>query len=340
MAQIAFTVGLPDAEKNYEGRRQLADVLGIADSGASARGSTYYKSLLACPREHALIYEIGLGPKQKTDQLNAGWLMHLALETYYRTIMEHQQALKRNAGPRGVRYDDVFFHGAEPDASRIAWNTIKPVSQEPGYKEIWEDVSRMVDAYFDRYAGVDRWEILAVEETLEYWGSRRKNIDYTTRLDLIVCDHADGRLWVIEHKSTKWLTRDLIDNYDLDLQICGQMWCLHQCVDLTKYPRLGGVRINIVTRHKQPQYVRHDVLPSKAHLQGFEQTMHQWVATRDFHKSLGWPKALGHCSGYARGYAKCQFYEICREFPTATVHELSTWADPPAGFFIKPKKAA
>lgn len=331
---IEITVGLPGGKKPLDTRRPIHEVVGLHDQGPSARGSTYYKSLLDCPREHGLLYQVGLNRTQKSDALNTGWLFHHALETYYKVIYEHQQALIRNA--RGaVRYDDIFFHGAESDAARAAWNAIKPVSAEPGFEDIWSETSNVVDHYFDRYAGVDRWEILAVEETLEYWGSCRKAFDFTTRLDMVIKDHADHRMWVVEHKTTKYLSKDLIDFYDLDLQICGQMWTLQKTVDLSKYPKLGGVRINIGTKHKESQFVRHEVLPSPAHLAAFEDAMMRWVRTRAFQQKEGWPKALGHCSGYARGYAQCQFYELCRGFPSAKVSDIAAWADAPKGFFFK-----
>lgn len=336
MPMIEISVGLPSANKPLENRRLIHEVVGATDVGASSRGSTYYSSLLNCAREHGLLYDIGLSPKQKSDALNDGWLYHHALETYYRVIFEHQKALKRNGS---CRYDDIFFHGAEPDAAQAAWKAIKPVSQEPGYEKTWETVSKLVDQYLDRYANTDRWEIVAIEETLEYWGARVGSLDYTCRLDLIIIDHADGRMWVVEHKTARNLTRDLLDYYDLDLQICGQMWCLQKCVDLTQYPRFGGVCLNIATKHKDSRYIRHPVLPSQAHIDAFEQSVRMHVELREEKRKRGWPKSLGHCSGYARGYSYCQFYEVCREHPSATVHDLARWADPPHGYVFR-KRAA
>jgi len=308
----------PDAD-----RRPAADVLGVEDAGASARGSTYYKSLLMCPREHGLTHEAGLKPESPSEPLTLGWLYHHCLEVYYGAIMEGQQAPGWAPG------------NPDRESSRIgmqkAYAVIEAIEAEPGYVATGASLRRMVDGYFEQYDGQDNWRIIAVEEQLVYRGG----FAYSARLDLIIEDLDNGGLWIVEHKSARTITNDLIDNYQMDMQILGQVWLLNSCVDLSKYPRFMGVRVNIVTKHKEPRFARVDVCPSRYHLAAFEQSQGKWVQVRGVMQQLEWPQAFGHCSGFSRGYGKCQFFAVCHGHPRMGVSDWAAQEDPPEGFVRK-----
>lgn len=303
-------------------RRRPAQVLKIVDVGASPYGSTFHKSLLACPREHGLSHIAKIKPEIVADALSAGWLFHHCLELLYRAVQAHQQA-------SNDKFDsDGFLFGGWKAGMAKAFAAIDTFSAEPGYDEIEADVRRMLIQYDEVYAGRDRWVILAVEETLIYEGE----INYSTRLDLLVQDlDRGGDMYVVEHKTARMITSELLDNYQLDLQILGQVWLLKKCVDLKRYPHFGGVKINIVTKHKTPQTVRVDVAPSDAHLQAFYNAQRQWGQLRKIMERMGWPRALGHCAGYARGYSRCQYFDLCHGHPQLGVAD---WAkgEAPYGF--------
>lgn len=290
-------------------RRSLGDVLGIKDTGASPFGSTFYKTVLACPREHGLRYHVGLVPAVTKDQLAAGWIWHYCLQRYYEIIQQHQR--KSNA-----RYDsaDYLWGGAKAGLAK-AYEIVEAFEREPGYEKVIDDVRRMLDRYFDVYSDRDRWQIVAVEETLLYQGP----IYYSARLDLIVNDFERGGLWIVEHKTARSITADLLDNYQLDLQILGQVWLFKHCVNLKRYPHFQGVKINIATKHKTPQLTRVDVSPSDDHLAAFYSSQVQWRKLKGYMQKLGWPQSLGHCSGYARGYSKCTYFELCHGQPQRSV---------------------
>jgi len=302
-------------------RRRLADVLKLKDVGASPYGSTVQKTLLACPREYGLRYHAGLHPEFVNDALSAGWLWHYCLQRYYEEIQKAQRT--SNAKQNTPEY---LWGGAKAGLA-VAYRVVETVESEPGYDEVAADVRRMLDQYFEVYSDRDRWRIVAVEETIIYRGV----IDYSTRLDLLVEDLERGGLWIVEHKSARMVTSELLDNYQLDLQILGQVWLLKHCVDLARYPHFGGVKINIVTKHKTPQVVRIDVAPSNAHLQAFYDAQVQWKHVKGVMRTLGWPRSLGHCAGYARGYSRCQFFDVCHGHPQLGVVEWSS-GDPPYGF--------
>lgn len=306
----------PDPE-----RRPAADVVGATDAGASSRGSTFYKSLLMCPREHGLAYEARFRPAATSEPLTLGWLHHHCLELYYTAIFEAGGLTSNREARR--------------EGMRRAYAAIEAVEAEPGYTATAGALRRMVDGYFEQYDGQDNWKVLAVEETLQYQGG----FEYTARLDLIIEDLDDGGLWIVEHKSARSVTADLIDNYQMDMQILGQVWLLHACVDLSQYARFMGVRVNIVTKHKEPRFARVDVCPSRYHLAAFEQSISQWVQVRTVMESLQWPQAFGHCSGFSRGYGKCQFYEVCHGHPELGIEDWKQQDEPPEGFERKENRA-
>lgn len=281
-------------------RRPAQVVLGVVDAGASASGSTYYKTMRRCPREHALLHVAGLRPTRSSEALTVGWLYHYALEAYYRSNRDE----------------------------KAAWGAISALSSEPGYEDTYPTVERMLGAYLEHYRHADRWDVLAVEETLTY---RDASMAYSARLDLVVHDRTDDRLWIVEHKSARAITPDLLSGYQMDMQILGQVWLFTRCVDGRAYPRLGGVRVNITTKAVSPKMERVEVYPSRQHLAAFEESLRAWAALEPAYKKLGWPKALGNCTGPTRYFGTCDFFDLCHGRPEASVEQVAR-EEPPAGF--------
>lgn len=302
--------------------RSVYDILGVPNTGASPTGSTFYKTLFTCPREFALKYIVGFSPVKVNDALSIGWLFHYLLETYYRQVMLYQKIC--TAGPTS----EEFLFGGHKAAMLQTYKAFAPLADADGYKEIYDTAHRLITGYFERYDRLDRWRIIAVEETIIY----QAGFGYSARLDLIVEDYDLGGMFIVEHKSTKMISADLLDSYQLDLQILGQKWLMQKCVDLKSLPPFKGVMINIGTKHKTPQYIRHNVDPSRLHLDAFVRSIRSWRQLKDVYAKLDWPQALGHCSGYARGYSKCQFYEICHGHPELSVADWLEAKDPPSGF--------
>lgn len=309
---------MPAAKRPTE-RRALGEV-GIPNEGASPTGSSFYKTLLACPREFALAHVEGIRPVIERDELSIGIIFHHALMVYYRAIYEHQQrckpATRCPVGNEKLAPEwQHFFWGNQREAGQAAFASVLQLAAEPGYTEIYETVERCLEAYFETYWRTDRWIVVAVEETIIRNGLPTP---WSARLDLFIHDMKDDGLWICEHKTAKFINADLIDNYEMDIQILGQKWLVQRCVDLTAYPHFKGVLINIVSKAKTPKLVRTQVSPSPAHLREFENTLASLPVQRKVYERLGWPKFLGHCSGYARGYSRCQFYSLCHDYPEVT----------------------
>lgn len=288
--------------------------------GPSPRGSSYYKSLLDCPHEHGLRHDAGLTPENPTEALTVGWLFHVCLQYYYQAIADHQ----RNSPNRPS--DPSWLWGGCNKGMADAYAVLDVLREAGGYKDTADVLQLLLDGYFDRYDRADKWRIVAIEETLFH-----HSLNYSARLDLLIHDLDRNALFVTEHKSARMITDDLLDNYQLDLQILGQAWLVEKCMDLSKYPPFFGVRINIATKHKSgSQTVRLDVSPSPRHMAEFERSILQYRALRPAMQQLGWPK-YWHCAGYSRGYGRCQFYDVCHDHPGVTVEQWKNQM-PPDGF--------
>ena len=53
-------------------------------------------------------------------------------------------------------------------------------------------------------------------------------------------------------------------------------------------------------------------------------------AVTAYYEKLGWPKHLGNCTGAARYFQRCGFFDVCHGHPADTVEELRD--NPPFGY--------
>jgi PD-(D/E)XK nuclease superfamily len=296
-------------------RRQLNVITGGDARGPTEYGSTYYDTLFACPREFALRYIAGLAPQDPGDALVTGQLFHYVLQKFYETWMDQQTDSDLQRGCR--------------DGMRAAFAVLDMMSDEPGYFEIHDVVHRMISKYFELYSmgeTADQWRILGAEEELHFSGSKFRA---SLRADLIVFDERVRGLLLVEHKSAGTVNANLIDGYQTDLQVLGLLRLFQLCVDVSKYPPLYAAGINIVSKQKTPVVARANVLPSADSLKAYEIAMMAWYAMRSAYAKQGWPQKWGHCAGHARGYGRCQFYELCSSKPLQTVDEWKHAEVPP-----------
>lgn len=330
MAKIQFTDG-PIAKVKV---RTIFDILGVPDGGASPTGSTYYKTLFSCPREFALWKIAQIERDPKAEALTTGWLWHYCLETYYKKIQEWQVSCK------APKTSDEYLFGGNKKAMDAAYCIVQELADQEGYEDMYRKIMSMLTFYFTTYDRLDRWRIIAVEETLIY---KSGLFEYSVRIDLIVEDLDRGGMWIIEHKSAAALTADLLEGYQLDLQILGQVWILPKTLDLKQYPPFLGALINIVTKPKTQnsaiKVARPEVNPNRMHQEAFVRSVSSWIRLRPKFAEEKWPQALGHCAGAARGYSRCQFYDICHGFPQLSVKDWQRAKDLPHGYKRKEEPA-
>src|ERR1041385_4358729 len=118
----------PAALKKRDDRPSIFPILGVPESSASARGSTFWKSLFACPREHALTYEAGIELAYKGDPLTLGWAWHYVLQLYY----------------------EGLFAGRDGNVAALAaYAPITTLEQHPEYADMGTKLRAMFEKYLD-----------------------------------------------------------------------------------------------------------------------------------------------------------------------------------------------
>lgn len=324
-------------------RRHFEEVLGVK-GGASPVGSSFWKGVRLCPRESGLAQR-GLrkeGFLRGRVALDVGLIWHHCLEAYYGAVMAYQEAHPLTKRELLERDFGRYCITPQVAAEAAAWDALEPFRKEPGYEAFTETISNMLIGYFEFYRPRERFKVLAVEETLQYVaypkssreGKRAiyESFEYSTRLDTIVEDLNRGGMWILEHKSATALTDDLMSGYQLDLQVLGQVWCAERLVAECEgpLPAFKGAMINIATKSKRPSFARVEVSPSHDHLRMFEQSVAAQQKTLDLWDNLGYPKHLGACTGPARYFATCPYFDVCLGHPLDTVDDII--ANPPFGF--------
>lgn len=135
--------------------------------------SSRLKVLRECLRKHHYQYELGIRTPA-TESMLFGTVTHAALEAYF-------LAWKR--GDRTGRLRAAF--------AAIASSTLSPLEQVR--------VRILVIAYDARW-GAEDWDIVAVEVQFRY---ELDGYVIGGKIDAIVRDRADGRVYVLEHKTTR-----------------------------------------------------------------------------------------------------------------------------------------
>lgn len=319
-----------EATKPAADRRAPGVVLGLAQpyGSASPRGNSYYSRALRCSREHALASVVRLRPKRDDDALTTGWLGHHALEAYYRTIQTKQQA-------EGLEWARTQPGGVDPAtralAEQAAYDAVAPMGDEPGYADTYATLMTCLRSYFD-FCKADRWFVLAVEEQL----ASTHPVLYTARLDLVVIELGntpdEDRVLLPEHKFLRAITGDTLSGYQLNLQTLGQAWLYLHCVDVARYPRFGGVLVNITSKTKIPKHMRVEVPPTAAGMRAFVTAVQGYEEILDTAQRRDYPPNFTACSGATRGFRACSFYNLCFAAPDLSVERLLDEQEPPFGF--------
>jgi len=219
----------------------------ILVTGPSPRGWHRLQQVLECPAKYAWGY---LDPDKKRverDPLVKGSLIHLGLAHHYQRMMEVQQG----------RDPDVYY---TPKAAIQVYADIAK-----GLSEKWMSLAcDVMDSYLERYKD-EHWEILAVESLADgQVGGHR----FTGRFDLVYRDR-QGRIWVVDHKTTTRLDSSQRKFYSISGQMLGYRTLAHQ-----KYgDDLAGIRLNMIQHTGTMKFQRFDLTAAPHMLREFPKTV-------------------------------------------------------------------
>lgn len=148
--------------------------------------------LRQCPRLHFFRYELGV-QTPSTPESRFGTVGHEALEAYYRAWQE------------ALAIGDSIDASDEQDRDRL-WQAVS--NRLPAALSViassdlspWDQIKLrlLVIAYHERW-GSEPWEILAVEQEFRY---QLGDHLIGGKIDAIIRNRADGRIYVLEHKFT------------------------------------------------------------------------------------------------------------------------------------------
>lgn len=165
-----------------------------------------------CPHKHRLAYKDRWVSDQKAPALARGTLWHLVLEHHYRTIQAAQRA------GCGV-----------PTVDELATKVLPLLYLPDGSQDEEQTlIEWMYLGYLEQYGLDPYWDVVAVEHAPEVYlpteRGGRSRFKLKLKIDLIV--RAEGRVWVVDHKSCKDLPRQ--KELDLDDQFGLYTWAMRQ----------------------------------------------------------------------------------------------------------------
>lgn len=172
-----------------------------------------------CPKKYELRYLHCLRPREKSDALMFGSIIHGALEIWYTSVNEPNALIKVLA-----HIDDAF-----PDRGH-----------DPEQKNFWMHARAMMTSYARAYAQED-FEVLAIEKEFTgpihnpETGAKSQTFQMSGKVDGIV-QCKDG-VYLLEHKTASCIDASYIDKLWTDSQITLYSLYLRQM----GYPVIGVI---------------------------------------------------------------------------------------------------
>lgn len=264
----------------------LADIFARFDlprlGGASGRGWSWYSSFQRCPQLFRL-KQIGARGRPAVA-LEVGSCFHTFIALHY-TWMAHDDW---KLTPELCR-EELIQKGARAEVVAEAW--------------------RIYEAYAAYYES-DYLYPLAVEELA------RDEEGNSCRYDMIASVAAghpsvpEGT-WIVEHKSAKAFTSDVLEGWWNDGEILGQIAIWSRGGLNKRYGKLRGVIVNICGKQQIPKFHR-VVIPAQVwHVRQHLDDLRYWRTMINLCEVTGtWPRARQNC---VTKFGMCEFFRYCAE---------------------------
>jgi hypothetical protein len=261
----------------HEGLRRLGGV-------SSGRGWSSVSTFQRCPHAWNLKYRVQRKPwlVVESPSLAIGTLIHTFLAVHYQLMIEPKYPLTPE-----IIYD-VTKRFANPEFVEEAW--------------------RVFIAYRVYYS-IEVIQPLAVEYDL-----RDPRTGESCRFDLIayfpegVLGDSAGT-FVCEHKSASRFDDDTLYGWINDGEILGQVALWKRLGLDLRFGPLKGVIVNILGKHKEPQFHRTLVAPETWQIEGHLDDLKRWEGLIQLGiSSNSFPRARNGCIGR---YGRCAFFDEC-----------------------------
>lgn len=244
-----------------------------------------------CPRRFHYRYVQGLRPKQPSLVMHAGLAVHEALRAHY------------GAGPgAAVATFDAAMGGYVPlPGTETEFNEAQI---------LWRE---RVAGYAGQYPA-EPFDIVAAPEQEIVVELGTSGYRLGMRLDLIVRRHADGLIWVVDHKTTSRTGTSYWPQFFVDLQGSAYVYGAQRWLG----EQVGGWIINAIKSTKGGWYERNAFTRSAEQLEAFEkQTVAKIkrleAALAETDLDVGFPQFTHEC----HGFGTCAFLALCQGGPAA-----------------------
>jgi hypothetical protein len=269
----------------------------LLDAGSSGKWGWHgIQSFNECPQKFSYRHNLGIVTPPK-EPLVKGSILHVGLAHRYARMWAQQN------GELADR-----FYSPEEAMTIVAH---KKESGEIGPRVLPEIVAAM--RAYEAYYAAERVKVLEVEQVFE---CEIGGEPYTQRLDWVYED-PQGRVWLVDHKTTGRMESKTAMGYAMSGQILG----MRHLGRLYYGERFAGVKLNMIVWGPggKEKFARLDPEPAP-----FAQSQFTNVVTfaRDRVRALresgaggvdpmAWPRALSETTCVGR-YGACEYYDHCK----------------------------
>lgn len=246
-----------------------------------------------CPAKYKRRIVQGWKPKKQSGALGFGQLLHLGIETWYRT------------------------HSLEASITSIVENW---PSNHP--EDDWRDMQKCIsvmEEYVREYPS-ELWKVVGIEtETpmlevsftlplVDEFGQQLYTYDgyaiqYGGIFDMLI--NFNGQMYVMDHKTTTRLGQYYFSQYKPNNQITGYLWGASQLTS----QRIGGAFINAIGLYKKSatKFQRHLTMRQADDFKNWVRSVHHACnLIRVAHNSEQFPQFTSACTLYGR----CEFHDV------------------------------
>jgi len=282
------------------------------DINDSSKINTY----LDCPRKYFYEYVLGWAPDAPRHDLEFGEAWHKAMEAFYEFGFS-DDAYQLACHKFLEHYRKFFDESTDMDYA----------PKSPG------NALLALDAYRKQYAAdFKRYKVLHIEVAGAVLFTEDRSLHY--RLDTVIQDLEKDQVLFLEHKTTKRLGRQWLDQWALAIQLGTYS---HVLYSLYGYDKVYGGMVNgACFQKKGNEFIRVPVRKTPESMNVWYYTVRYWLDQLhhqyDLLEASSPDEPVLHCfpmnPGACTKYWGCPFHDFCISWP----NPLQRCAEPPLGF--------
>lgn len=251
---------------------------------STGHGWSFYSTFMRCPYAWNRRYRLQLKPSLliEAPSLAIGTLIHTFLASYYALMIEPTYEL----------------------TPRVIYDVTKQFANPVFVEEAW----RVFTAY-QLFYSLEVIQPLAIEHDL-----KDPRTGESCRYDLVAFfpESIAGRppgTYIVEHKSTSRFDSDTLDGWVNDGEVIGQVALWKQLGLDLRFGKLQGVIVNLLGKHKVPQFHRTVVGPDSWQIDAHLNDLRRWEGLIQLSISTeSFPRARQGCISR---YGRCQWFDHC-----------------------------